>query len=67
MSQRKSPVALFAVVATLALLGGCEWPTRSAAKLNAIKAEAQMLMKASAKAVRLSTAFPLARIPSGRT
>ena len=46
MSQRKSPVAAFAVAAALALLGGCAWPTDDPAKLRAIRAESQMLMNA---------------------
>ncbi len=44
--QRKSSVAVLAAVAALALLGGCERPTRDPTKLEAIRAEAQMLMNA---------------------
>lgn len=46
--QRKSPVAVFAAVAALALVSGCERPTHDVVKLKAMKAEAQMLMKAHA-------------------
>jgi hypothetical protein len=46
MLQRKSPVVVIIVIASLALLVGCERPTRNPEKLKAIKAEAQMLMKA---------------------
>ena len=46
MLHRKSPRALFALAAALALLGGCEWPTRDLTKLEAVKAEAHILMKA---------------------
>lgn len=45
MSQRKHPDPLFAVLASLALLVGCEEPTHDPVKLKAIKAEAHTLMK----------------------
>ena len=56
MSQRTSRSALLAAVAALALLGGCERPTRDAATLEAIRAEAQALMAASPGDVELSEA-----------
>jgi hypothetical protein len=46
MLQRKSSVVVFAAVTALALLSGCERPTRDLTKLKAIKVEAQLLMRA---------------------
>lgn len=46
MLRRRSPVVTFAIVAALALLSGCARPTRDPAKLEAIKAESRLLLKA---------------------
>lgn len=45
MLLRRTGVVALAVVAALALLGGCARPTRDPVKLKAIKAEARTLLK----------------------
>lgn len=59
MLLRRSPVVALAVVAALALVNGCARPIRDPAKLEAIKAEAQLLLKA----YPTDTELPEARWP----
>jgi hypothetical protein len=44
MDQRTSRLAVAATLASLALLGGCDWPTVDPRKLKAIKVEAEALV-----------------------
>lgn len=44
MNRRRNPIVALVVLAMLALLGGCAWPTVAPVKLRAIKTESLTLM-----------------------